>query len=103
LSFQVKKVFNECLKISGEQDFILKYFSLILFFSISGLWTTAFYFGNFLGPTVAGVVVQTWGFRWAAALFALIYLAAAAADAFGMIHTLYRRFQDTEEGYQSIE
>ena len=27
------------------------------------MWSTAFYFGNFIGPTVAGIVVEKYGFR----------------------------------------
>ena len=31
--------------------------------SLSGTWTSSFYLGNFLGPTIAGLFVEKYGFR----------------------------------------
>ena len=30
---------------------------------ISGMWTASFHFGNFVGPTASGFMVEAWGFR----------------------------------------
>ena len=42
-------------------------FSLI---SLTGLWSTSFYLGNFLGPTISGVLVDYFGFPTTATVFA---------------------------------
>ncbi len=45
-----------------------------------GLWTGSFYLGNFLGPTIAGFIVEQRGFRVAAAFFFVLDLVLAASD-----------------------
>ena len=42
--------------------------------SISGMWSTSFYFGNFVGPTAAGFLVQDHGFRATTVLFFGLYV-----------------------------
>ncbi len=46
----------------------------------SGLWTTSFYLGNFIGPTVAGAMVQAMGFRVTTSMFSAVYLAMIVAS-----------------------
>ena len=41
---------------------------------LSGLWTSSFYLGNFLGPTLAGVLVDSYGFRWSTQIFFFCYI-----------------------------
>jgi len=66
------------------------------------MWTTSFYFGNFLGPTLAGVAVQAWGFRWAAASFALLYALAAFFDGIAVLRAVCRRHRRVIEGYSRL-
>ena len=35
-----------------------------IFFQSSGMWSTTFYLGSFLGPTIAGFLVDAKGFRF---------------------------------------
>ncbi len=37
--------------------------------------------GNFLGPTIAGFIVESEGFRFAATVFFFLYLATLTAEA----------------------
>ena len=30
-----------------------------------GMWSSSFYLGNFLGATLAGILIEAWGFRYA--------------------------------------
>ena len=31
-----------------------------------GMWSSSYYLGNFLGPTVGGLLVDAYGFAWTA-------------------------------------
>ncbi|XP_077989877.1 MFS-type transporter SLC18B1-like [Glandiceps talaboti] len=41
---------------------------------VSGLFNGLFYLGSFVGPTAGGALVGQFGFKWAASIFAAIYL-----------------------------
>ena len=41
------------------------------------MWTTSFYLGNFIGPTVGGVLVQELGFRTTTTVFCCVYVIMA--------------------------
>ena len=41
--------------------------SVSTFSLVSGVWTSAFALGNFVGPTIAGVLYDQVGFRWGTA------------------------------------
>ena len=45
------------------------------------MWTFSFYLGNFVGPTVAGFLVEQHGFRFATAAYAGLNVLMVAADA----------------------
>ena len=47
---------------------------------MSGLWSGTLYLGGFLGPTVAGVLVDAYGFRTATILYWALYLLATVVD-----------------------
>ena len=40
--------------------------------SLSGTWTSSFYLGNFLGPTIAGLFVEKYGFRATTSAFVVL-------------------------------
>ncbi len=44
------------------------------------MWTFSFYLGNFVGPTVAGFLVERRGFRWAASAYFGLFMLMVAAD-----------------------
>ena len=38
-----------------------------------GMWSSSFYLGNFLGPTVGGLLVDAYGFAWTTIVFFFLY------------------------------
>ena len=38
-----------------------------------GMWSSSFYLGNFLGPTVGGLLVDAFGFAWTTIVFSFLY------------------------------
>ena len=51
-------------------------------FIIIGIWLSAFSFGNFIGPTIGGALVQTGGFREATVIFFVLYLTMIMMNCF---------------------
>ena len=49
-------------------------------FMISGIWLSAFSLGNFIGPTIAGVLVDKYGFRDTTLVFCILYLVGIIID-----------------------
>ena len=49
---------------------------------ISGVWLSAFSLGNFVGPTIAGCLVQTEGFRTTTLIFFALYCIMILMDTF---------------------
>lgn len=47
---------------------------------ISGIWLSAFSLGNFVGPTIAGALVQTEGFRTTTLVFFVLYAVMCLVD-----------------------
>jgi MFS family permease len=44
------------------------------------MWSTSFYLGNFLGPTIAGFLVDAFGFRSASIVFFAAFLVIIVVD-----------------------
>lgn len=38
--------------------------NIVTYGLVSGLWSTAYYLGDFLGPTITGVMIEYFGFGW---------------------------------------
>ena len=47
---------------------------------ISGLWLSAFSLGNFVGPTVAGALVEKYGFQWTTLAFVILFVVVIFKD-----------------------
>jgi len=62
---------NTFLVISGNSLSQLK--GIVDALMLIGMWTTSFYFGNFLGPSIAGVSVENFGFRWTSVIFSSLF------------------------------
>jgi len=60
---------------------------------ISGIWMSAFALGNFVGPTVAGLVVQVEGFPNTTFLFFVLYAVMVAVDVIQVKQNEERVFQ----------
>lgn len=65
---------------------------------ISGVWLSAFSLGNFVGPTIAGFLVQTQGFRMATLIFFCLYVCMIVIDSIEGIWKQRRRQQ-----YESLD
>ena len=54
------------LVVSGDNLILIKmsalHYDLRTQSSLTGIWSASFYFGNFLGGTVSGVLVDSYGF-----------------------------------------
>ena len=57
----------------------------------SGLWLSVFSLGNFVGPTISGVVVQVKGFRFTTMIFFVLYLLMLLFD---IIEAIKRKIQE---------
>merc|ERR1740124_1881984 len=67
---------------------------------ISGIWLSAFSLGNFVGPTIAGALVETEGFRNTTMIFFALYCLMLVLDVF---EAIYRKLQERRQMlYQQI-
>ena len=64
---------------------------------ISGVWASAFSLGNFVGPTIAGILVEMKGFQVTTYYFCILYAIMIMLDIIDTIH-LHKRNQ-----YQEIQ
>ena len=77
---------------------------LIIFYEISmlaGVWLSAFSLGNFVGPTLAGFLVQTEGFRRTTTIFFGLYVVMMAVDLFEIVLMSSKRRRMAQE-YESL-
>ena len=44
------------------------------------MWTSSFYLGQFIGPTVSGFLVEAYGFEWATVFFFGTYVFISIVD-----------------------
>ena len=69
---------------------------------MSGLWSGTLYLGGFLGPTVAGVLVDAYGFRTATILYWALYLLATVVDVGDLAHNVKNGHNMSNLAYQKI-
>ena len=58
--------------------------------NFKGFWSASFNFGNFVGPTFAGFIVETSGFRNTSMIFFTIYVIMFVADVFDLVQHIRR-------------
>ena len=56
---------------------------------VVGIWMSAFALGNFVGPTLAGFIVQNAGFPNTTLLFFCLYAVMLVIDALSVIYVKY--------------
>jgi len=66
------------------------------------LWTSSFYFGSFFGPTVAGVLVDSYGFRTATVLFFGLQIAVLIIDIAELIFSIKNKVAKKRTDYEEI-
>jgi hypothetical protein len=52
------------------------------------MWSSSFFLGNFVGPTVSGILVDNYGFRWTTVVFFVIYCINIGVDTLELIYTV---------------
>jgi hypothetical protein len=62
---------------------------------VPGLWTGLFFFGCFIGPTLAGFAVELSGFRWLTFYELVATLLALAIDVSEFIFNLKETFRES--------
>ena len=67
---------------------------------ISGMWSSSLYFGNFVGPTLAGFLVEAKGFSRASVTYWALYVVVLIVDCVAVVYNYKKRSSKTE--YQSI-
>ena len=70
---------------------------------VTGLWSSSFYFGNFLGPTSAGLFVDSIGFRNTSMVFFALYLLMVVVDGAILLKEMARSRREGEGGYEQLE
>ena len=55
---------------------------------ISNTWSSSFFLGNFLGPTLAGFTVEYLGFRATTLGFVIAYAVVLFIDVVELVHTI---------------
>ena len=67
------------------------------------MWSTAFYFGNFLGPTVAGITVDLYGFRTTTVGFFALLCIILVVDFIELSVTVKSHKTQQKLGYEELE
>ena len=73
-------------------------------FSLSslGMWSTSFYLGNFLGPTLAGILVDAWGFRTSSVFFWSLYPVVSIINIIEFAYDMRRNSKEAKE-YEQLQ
>jgi hypothetical protein len=63
------------------------------------MWSSSFYFGNFVGPTVAGILVESIGFQSTTLIFFSLYIFMIVADSLELTYYLKYVTVPKKQGY----
>ena len=66
------------------------------------MWSSSFYFGNFLGPTLAGVLVESSGFRQATILYWALYLVFGVIDVCELTYNVKNKISAKSSEYETM-
>ena len=74
------------------------------------MWSASFYIGNFIGPTVAGFLVDAYGFEWTTIVFFGLYCFILIVDVCELtfnvrqskIHSIYEKMTNVTEKTESL-
>ena len=67
------------------------------------MWSTSFYFGNFLGSTIAGFIVEAWGFRNASMLYWIVVLLTTIMDYGELAYNVKNKVNKRNQEYSEID
>ena len=68
---------------------------------VPGMWSASFYIGNFIGPTVAGFLVDAYGFQWTTIVFFGLYGFILIVDICELSYNIIK--SRTHVQYENIE
>ena len=69
----------------------------------AGLWSSSFYLGNFVGPTLGGFMVEAYGFRKSTLLFWIMYLIIATVDVSELVYNVKNKRSQRNSEYEQIQ
>ena len=64
-----------------------------------GMWSATFYLGTFIGPTLAGVLVDWYGFKFTSILYSALFVLAIALN---IVEIIYKSIVWGPEDYRTI-
>ena len=67
------------------------------------MWSTSFYLGNFLGPTVAGFLVEAYGFRNSTILFFSLLIVILVVDVFELAYNIKLKRTTKNANYEELK
>ena len=71
--------------------------------TLKGMWSSTFYFGNFVGPTVAGFIVENFGFRTTTLVFFCLYAFIIVLDSCQLAYILKYIRAPRSQGYSDLD
>jgi MFS family permease len=63
------------------------------------MWSSSFYLGNFLGPTVAGILVESFGFRLTTLIVFSLFIFMFIVDSLELFYYLKYVIVPKKQGY----
>ena len=79
-------------------EFVKKFY-----FGFIGMWSASFYFGNFVGPTTSGILVDAWGFKFTTVVLFVVYLFSVIVDCLELLYQTRNSFKDSQHKYLDFE
>ena len=79
-------------------EFVKKFY-----FGFIGMWSASFYFGNFVGPTTSGILVDAWGFKFTTVVLFGVYLFSVIVDCLELLYQTRNSFKDSQHKYLDVE
>ena len=67
------------------------------------MWSSTFYFGNFVGPTAAGFIVENYGFKSTTLIFFGLYVFIIILDFCQLAYILKYIWRPQAQGYLDLD
>ena len=74
-----------------------------VFVSILGMWSSFFFLGNFLGPTLSGIFVENYGFRATTLFFFVIFIINIFVDCIELSYNVFTSKNNPKVEYETLE
>jgi len=76
--------------------------NIVTYGLVSGLWSTAFYLGEFLGPTITGVMIDNYGFGWSSTVILSLHFLVVLIIIFYLLYCLMcKRTKDSNTKFDN--